>query len=352
MSRMNVGVFDLIERNGDSTADLYETRLRLAERYEAAGFYGYHLAEHHATPHGLAPSPSVFLAALGQCTSRLRFGPMVYLLPFYHPLRLLEEICMLDQLSRGRLDVGFGRGISPLERRVYGIPDSDASRLYDETYRVVRAGLTMETLNFSGEFFRFDDVPMSVRPFQRPHPPLWYGTSSLESVEWVAREGVNLVTSQDTLFARRQAARYWELREHPSAGGQRPVVGLLRKIVIDDSDAAAQELAERVYPQWLEDFNYHHRRAGIAVRESGDRPPTWTEFARDGRGIAGSPDTVGAALREQLAEGGFNYLVAEFFWGPMTVREVERTVDLFARHVAPQLDGMGMIESPPMRYPR
>ncbi len=335
---LNVGVFDLVERGNAPTADLYERRLELVERYEEAGFYSYHLAEHHATPHGLAPSPSVFLSAVAQRTHRLRFGPLVYLLPFYHPLRVLEEICMLDQLSRGRLDVGFGRGVSPLERAIYDIPAADSDRLYNETYRVLRAGLREETLNFAGDFYRFDNIPLSVRPYQQPRPPLWYGTSSLESVDFVAREGLNLVTSQDIAFARQQAARYWELRCPAPSDDQPATVGLLRKIIVADTDAQAEALANRIYAQWLSDFNYHHHRAGITVRESGERPPTWEQFARDGRGIAGTPDTVLAALREQLSEPGFNYLVAEFFFGPMTVPEVERSVDLFVRHVMPSLD--------------
>ena len=88
----------------------YEERLKLIEAYDRAGFHAYHLAEHHATPLGMAPSPSVFLAAVAQSTKRLRFGPLVYTLSLYHPLRLVEEICMLDQMSGGRLELGIGTG--------------------------------------------------------------------------------------------------------------------------------------------------------------------------------------------------------------------------------------------------
>ena len=78
-------------------------RLKIVEAYDRAGFYGYHVAEHHATPLGMAASPGVFLAAVAQRTQALRFGPLVYPLPLYHPLRLIEEICMLDQMSGGRM---------------------------------------------------------------------------------------------------------------------------------------------------------------------------------------------------------------------------------------------------------
>ena len=112
---MQFGIFDHLDRNGLPLAAYYEQRLKLIEAYDRAGFYSYHLAEHHFTPLGMAPSPSVFLASIAQRTKRLRFGPLVFALPLHHPLRVLEEICMLDHLSNGRLDIGFGRGSVPYE---------------------------------------------------------------------------------------------------------------------------------------------------------------------------------------------------------------------------------------------
>ena len=114
---MQFGVFDHMDRGPVSLDRFYADRLRLVEAYDRAGFYGYHVAEHHATPLGVAPSPGVWLAAVAERTKRLRFGPLVYLLPLYHPLKLLEEICMLDQMSGGRFLLGVGRGISPIELR-------------------------------------------------------------------------------------------------------------------------------------------------------------------------------------------------------------------------------------------
>src|SRR5471030_1295545 len=118
---MKFGVFDHMDRAGSGLGRQFEDRLKLIELYEKSGFHAYHLAEHHATPLGMAPSPSVFLAAVAQRTKRLRFGPMIFALPLYHPLRLIEEICMLDQMSGGRLDMGFGRGASPIELELFGV---------------------------------------------------------------------------------------------------------------------------------------------------------------------------------------------------------------------------------------
>jgi hypothetical protein len=96
---MKFGVFDHMDSSGEPLRELFEKRLRLAEAYDRVGLHALHVAEHHSTPLGMAPSPSLFLAQLAQRTRRLRFGPLVYTLPLYHPLRLAEEICTLDQLS-------------------------------------------------------------------------------------------------------------------------------------------------------------------------------------------------------------------------------------------------------------
>src|SRR4029079_16101916 len=121
MMRAAFGIFDHVDRGDEPIGTLYEQRLQLVETADGGGFRSYLVAEHHATPLGMAPSPSVYLAAVAQRTRRLRFGPLVYLLPLYTPLRLIEEICMLDKLSAGRCELGVGRGISPYELAYSGV---------------------------------------------------------------------------------------------------------------------------------------------------------------------------------------------------------------------------------------
>src|SRR3712207_4984211 len=127
---MEFGVFDHLDRPGGPLGQFYNSRLALAELYDRLGFYAYHLAEHHATPLGMAPSPTVFLSAVAQRTTRLRFGPLVLPLPLYQPIRIIEEICMLDQLSGGRLEIGFGRGAQPLELKIFGEDPAQAQERY------------------------------------------------------------------------------------------------------------------------------------------------------------------------------------------------------------------------------
>src|ERR687897_2081653 len=168
---MKFGVFDHMDRASGDLGRQFDERLRLIELYERAGFHGYHLAEHHATPLGMAPSPSVFLAAVAQRTRRLRFGTLVYAMPLHHPLRLIEEICMLDQLSGGRLEIGFGRGSSSTEIAFYGQEPAKAQDIYTEARALILQGLTQRTLTFAGKFFSFKDIPMELEPLQKPHPP-------------------------------------------------------------------------------------------------------------------------------------------------------------------------------------
>ena len=118
---MRFGVFDQGEQPGGvALGELLESRLTLAERAEEAGFWGYHKSEHHLIPLDHAPSMGVFLGALAQRTSRMRLCSLVHILPFYHPVRLFEEICMLDHLTNGRLEIGFGKGVSAPEHELWG----------------------------------------------------------------------------------------------------------------------------------------------------------------------------------------------------------------------------------------
>src|SRR5947199_6391438 len=141
---LQFGIFDHIEPvPGESLGQIYEDRLKLLEAYDAAGFYAYHLAEHH-TPavHSLAPSQNVFLGSVAQRTRHRRFGPCVYVLPLHHPLRLIEEISMLDNLSDGRLEIGVGRG-GVMEAYFWG-QEADSETNYErylETLGIIREGL-------------------------------------------------------------------------------------------------------------------------------------------------------------------------------------------------------------------
>src|SRR5258707_4239221 len=150
---MKFGIFDHMDDAGIPHGELFAGRLRLAEAYDRSGFYGYHLAEHHGTPIGCAASPGIFLAALAQRTEKLRFGPLVYLLPFYHPLRLIEEICMLDQMSGGPFELRIGRGVPPVDPPDHAVAFSPTRAVYHEAFQVLVRGLASDELTFEGKHY-------------------------------------------------------------------------------------------------------------------------------------------------------------------------------------------------------
>jgi alkanesulfonate monooxygenase SsuD/methylene tetrahydromethanopterin reductase-like flavin-dependent oxidoreductase (luciferase family) len=176
---MKFGIFDHLDDSGLPLGEQYENRLQLLEAYDRGGFHAYHLAEHHGTPLGYALARR-FLAAVAQRTRRIRFGPLVYMLPLYHPLRLIEEVCMLDQMSGGRLELGVGRGAFPIEVGFYGVDSANGTQQFAEALEVLKQGLTSERLNHHGGFYRFDSVPIVMKPCSGPIHR--FGTAS-----WVRR---------------------------------------------------------------------------------------------------------------------------------------------------------------------
>ncbi|MCW5774131.1 MAG: LLM class flavin-dependent oxidoreductase [Rhodospirillaceae bacterium] len=334
---MQFGIFDHLDRNDRPLTAFYEERLKLAELYDRMGFHGYHLAEHHSTPLGMAPSPSVFLAALAQRTKRLRFGPLIYILPLYHPLRLVEEICMLDQMSGGRLMLGVGRGISPYEVGFYGIDPAESQPRYAEALDLILKALASPVLNFDGRFYRFKDVPMELAPVQKPHPPLWYGVVNPDATPWLAQNRINIVSHVTAPIMATISARY--VQEFRAAHGREapmPRMGLGRHIVVADTTAAALDLARRAYARWYDSFTRLWRKFS-AKPVSASYPDNFDALRENGVGIAGAPAEVRDRLADQLGESGANYLVCRFAFGDLTFDEAARSLSLFAEHVMPAM---------------
>jgi alkanesulfonate monooxygenase SsuD/methylene tetrahydromethanopterin reductase-like flavin-dependent oxidoreductase (luciferase family) len=329
---MKFGVFDHLDRKDVPLRDFYDERLELVEAYDRGGFHSYHTAEHHATPLGLAASPSVFLAAVAQRTESLRFGPLVYALPLHHPLRVVEEICMLDQMSRGRFDLGVGRGISPIETAYYGIDPDHRQEMYLEALQILRQALTNKTLTFHGRFYDYVDVPLELEPFQKPHPPFWAGVGTADGAETAARNGFNMVANALTPQVRTMTDRY----RAAAAPNTTALIGLARFVILGDTDEAALAIARRAYPLWHKHFHHLFRVHGTSPA-FGDRPPHFDQIKDGGRGIAGSPATVTRMIRSQMKEAGTNYFVAQFAFGDLALNEVLTTVRLFTSEVMPAL---------------
>lgn len=337
---MEFGIFDHNDSGELPFSEHYDNRLRLIEAYDRAGFYCYHLAEHHFTPLATTPSPGIFLSAISQRTERIHFGPLVYLLPFYHPLRLIEEICTLDQLSHGRFEFGVGHGVSPPEAMYWGMDPTSLRRRFEETLAVLIAGFTQPAINFKGEFFDFNDVPVEIQPFQRPYPTIWYGVTTDDSAARAAARGFDVLTNRSIGEVPNLPHAY---REHfvntPDRPGRVPKVGTSRFVVVADTDEAALAIARRAYPKLNHSLETLFRKHHIPVA-GGAKAATFDAMRVEGTGIAGSPDTVLAELSAQLKDSGFNYLVLRFAIADMSYAESLRSLNLFVKHVMPELRGL------------
>jgi alkanesulfonate monooxygenase SsuD/methylene tetrahydromethanopterin reductase-like flavin-dependent oxidoreductase (luciferase family) len=337
------GLFDWIDRGTAPLRQLYAERLQLLEAADAAGFFCYHLAEHHATPLGMAPSPALFLTAAAQHTQRIRLGPLVYLLPLYHPLRLIEEVCMLDHLSGGRLELGVGRGVSPYELEYFGIDAAGSRAMFNEALAVLVAGLTQKRLTFAGQHYQYHDVPMELQPLQQPYPPLWYPTHNPESVIYAARHGYHFVSLGAAAHVRQHVDLYWQtwamhrqesdrLNGHVAA----PKVGILRQVVVANTDDEALAATRAAYGNW-------YRAITKLWHDHHDHTPdglfSWETSTQHETILFGSPARVREQMARLLEVSGCNYVIGAFAWGGLPHEQVMDSLRLFAEEVMPAFAG-------------
>jgi alkanesulfonate monooxygenase SsuD/methylene tetrahydromethanopterin reductase-like flavin-dependent oxidoreductase (luciferase family) len=337
---MEFGIFDHLDRGGAVLKDCYDMRLKLIESYDRAGFYGYHVAEHHSTPLGLAPSPSLFLSAAAQRTKQLKLATLVYAMPLHHPLRLIEEICMLDQMSGGRFEMGFGRGSSPIELEYFGVDPADSARDYAEGLEVILQGLRERTVNAQTRARDIHDVPMELAPIQQPHPPIWYGVHSLESAQKAALGGFNIACNEPAATSATYIDQFKQTWAHTHGdNASLPKIGATHFVVVADTDKEALEIARRSYLVWHKSFHFLFKRHGRAARLSGGEADFDALCAR-GKGAAGTPEKVIAFLKKRMIESGANYCINRFAFGDITLDEAQHSIDLYTRHVMPELRSM------------
>ncbi len=329
------GIFDHLDNDHLPASDFYDQRLFIAELYDRVGIHAYHIAEHHATPLGMAPSPNVFLSAVAQRTKRLRFGPMVYALPLYHPLRLAQEICMLDQLSKGRLEIGFGRGSSPTEIGYFGVDPDKTEEIFRQYLPRVLEAIETGVLRAPEQAENHRDVALKIPSVQRPTPRVWYGVHTPESADRAARRGwhtINLDMASESRECNEAFRRVWR---EAQASKPLPLMGLGRFVVVAETDDKALAIARRAYPHWHRGFTHLFRVLGRMARHP--RPETFDILHEQGKGVAGSPATVAAFLKDQLATSQCNYCVAQIAFGDQSLAELETSIGLFAREVMPAL---------------
>jgi alkanesulfonate monooxygenase SsuD/methylene tetrahydromethanopterin reductase-like flavin-dependent oxidoreductase (luciferase family) len=335
---LDFAIFDHLDTNGAPLGRFLDERLRLIEVMEQAGFGAYHLAEHHSSPLGMASSPSVFLSAAIQRTSKIKLGPLVYVLPLYHPLRVYEEVCMLDHLSKGRFMLGVGRGGALVEHQRYGVEPANASALYQEAFAVLMKAFDSDVLNFEGKFFTFKDFVIQAKPYQLPHPPIWYGAPSPDAIAWAVPKAINVVSLGPSVRARAISDRYRkDWRELGRSEADLPRIGITRHIVVADSDAQAQQIARDAYPRWRAAMEFLWQRSGqdFALKEI--YPLEFDALQAIGHGIAGSPATVRDYIARLEREAGVNYVLCQMVFGDMNFDDATHSIKLFGEEVMREL---------------
>ena len=333
---LNFAIFDHLDSDGGPLGRFFEDRLRLLELIERSGFHGYHLAEHHSTPLGMAASPSVFLASAIQRTRTIKLGPLVYVLPLYHPLRLYEEICMLDHLSGGRLTVGVGRGGALIEHQRFGVDPALAPAMYQEAFAVLMRAFETDILDFEGRFYNYKDYLVQAKPVQRPHPPIWYGAPNADAIAWAAPRGINVVSLGPGARARAISDRYHEeWKKLGRDGGALPGIGITRHIVVADTDDAARAIASAAYPRWRDAIEFLWRRTNTEFVLKDIYPRDFATLQRIGHGVAGSPATVRDYIVRLQEETGVNTVLCQMVFGDMRFDDAGRSIDLFGREIIP-----------------
>jgi alkanesulfonate monooxygenase SsuD/methylene tetrahydromethanopterin reductase-like flavin-dependent oxidoreductase (luciferase family) len=342
---MKVGIFDHLDRSDAPLAQFYEERLQFIETADTIGIDSYHLAEHHWNPVGMAPQPGIFLGAAAKRTQHIRLGPLAYALAFHDPLLLAEEVCMLDHLSGGRFELGVGRGISPWELSMFGVTMNETRDLFREAMDLMIQYFTADSVTHRGARWRYTDVPVQIKPLQQPFPPLWYGSTSGATRDYIASLGAAMNAGWAPAQRIRQSADLYRdawtrnqgapLRAGRAAEAR---IGSVRMVVLAESDAEAESLAQPAYERWYQSLEHQANSFGFSALFV----PASYEVARRriGSVIAGSPDTVRKELTRHIEESGINYPLLQIAFGNLAQAQYLRSLKLFGSEVLPQLRKM------------
>ncbi len=354
MSRLRFGTFFFFQAApGQRHEDIIRNELTQVEWSEELGFDEVWFTEHHFIDYGLSVDPATLAAAAASRTRRVRIGLAAAILPFHHPLRLAEQMALVDILSDGRLDVGVGRGNRPAEFAGYRVPQQESRERFDETVDVMQRGWTEERFSYRGRFFSFDDVRVIPKPVQRPHPPLYQVCVTKDGIENTALRGWpmlnsvlfgpvdQLVTNRDTYVNTLDKAG----RTSEEIAALLARWGVSRQIYVADTDARALAEAKNaelwyqdsfrrfVIPERIEDA---HPTLQPAFRAMADRlgTVTWQSLVAETLAF-GSPDTVARHI-EYMRSIGVGQVLCWMNFGGLPQDKIRRSMELFAREVIPR----------------
>ena len=292
-------------------ATVFARALQRIEIMDETGYDAVWLAEHHFSSFSVCPSVHMMGVMAAARTTRLRIGTGVSLAPFYHPLRLAEEVALLDVLSGGRVNWGAGRGFARVEFENFGVPPDESTSRFREAVEIVLRAWTEDKPSFAGTHFRFDGVEVLPKPLQQPHPPVWMAATSEDALAWAAGRGFSIlmdphaaareIGNKRRFYAERLTAAGFSL-----AGRDLPVA---RLVALGDTAAEAAEVARRG-AQWICDsyFGAAHRPVGVSDPNAPGADPVQRYL--DEVILHGTPEAVLDQILRLREEIGLDYLLA------------------------------------------
>jgi alkanesulfonate monooxygenase SsuD/methylene tetrahydromethanopterin reductase-like flavin-dependent oxidoreductase (luciferase family) len=330
--------------------------VREATLADEEGFDFFFTGEHHfSRGFSCVPTQATVGTMIAQATKRIRFGPMVVILPINDPLRVAEDMVLLDHLSEGRLVVGLGKGVVPHELIAYGIDARQAqARTFEGMELLTKAWTSNDKFSFLGEFSQYFEVEMPWPPVQKPHPPIWYPTQTPATAAEMARRGYSvgcfawhgLGENQPVIDAYR-AARAARAQEGADVSDMH--MGMLCSVVVADTDDEAEAIARANFPLQVALFEFEIRRSAryvVTQRERDfmehligvfhDMVDNFKNSSDEFMIIHGSPGTVAGKLRD-MQSIGIDTIVGEFDFGFVPIETVLKSMTMFAREVMPAL---------------
>ena len=308
---------------------VYERALQRIEIMDRTGYDGVWLAEHHFNTYSVCPSINVMATHVAARTRNLRIGMAVSLAAFYHPLRLAEEVAMVDVLSGGRVNWGAGRGFDRTEFQAFDVPVAESSERFREAVDIVLAAWRNETLTYEGKFWRYDGIEVLPKPLQAPHPPVWLAATSPDSIQRAAERGYDILQdphSSSKLLGSKRELYYDTLRAHgfPTRGR---VIPTARLLAVAPTDREAAEIAHAGAAWTVASYANASKRA---------TPPSYMTAGEDPIArymsdviVHGSPERVLDTIVELRETIGLDYLMC----APLS----HQSFMLFTERVLPRL---------------
>ena len=343
---MKFGLFSLFDffQDRQNEVSYYQDTLDLVIRSEQLGFDSVWLGEEHFYSFGICPSPQLFLTALARETTTLRLGTAISLLPFENPLRKAEDFAMLDILSGGRLDFGVGRGIIPKHFEGFCVPPQESQARYEEALSIIRQAWTQDSFSYQGQFWQVPELSLSPKPSQKPHPPIYRGTLSMESFEAAGTIGDNAFVvpwlSAPHPEVRRRVERYRALlKEYGHSGQQTAFIFFL---FVDHDRQRALAEAKACTRNYIDLISSFVPPEAMAQLRSGDPLKAFFELIQslpdnlEERTIVGNPQDCRRRLAELRDEFGIDQVAFYMHAGARDTARAKHGLEVFAQEVMPE----------------